>query len=374
MTYSRLADHSSMVFDANRNEAYARAIRQLVTPGSVVLDVGAGLGLHGLLAAAAGAARVYLVEPQAVVRTALDAARAAGLADRITVLQERIEDVQLPEPVDVIVSVFTGNLLFSEDLLPSLFHARDRHLKPGGRLLPDRAELWLAPLSAPLLHAKHVARWQEPVMGLDYSSARAFAANEILWLPRDEFTATTRMGAGALMADVDMSTASAADCRGEALCRVESSGDCHGLLGWIRIRLLDQWLSTGLDAPEVHWSPVMLPLDPPLPLLAGETVKVALQRPAHGDWTWSIAAQGGSRRHSTFLGRLDGGAELAKAAPSSSPGLGPRGRRVRDILESLDRGLSNQAVAAQLAETEGLDPAQALQEVQALAMRYGGRR
>ncbi|MEZ0309401.1 MAG: methyltransferase domain-containing protein, partial [Ramlibacter sp.] len=191
MTYSRVVDHHSMVFDANRNEAYAHAIRQLVRPGSVVLDLGAGLGLHGLLAAAAGAARVYLVEPQGVVQTALEAARAAGFADRIVVLQERIEDVQLPEPVDLIVSVFTGNLLFSEDLLPSLFHARDRYLKPGGSLLPDRAELWLAPLSAPNLHDKHVARWQDPVMGLDYSSARALAANEILWLRRDEFAGAT---------------------------------------------------------------------------------------------------------------------------------------------------------------------------------------
>jgi predicted RNA methylase len=116
----------------------------------VVLDLGAGLGVHGLLAAAAGAKRVYLVEPEPVVQLAKEIARANGLADRIVILEGRIEEVELPEQVDLIISVFTGNLLYSEDLLPSLFHARDRYLKPGGHLVPDFAELLLAPCRRPI--------------------------------------------------------------------------------------------------------------------------------------------------------------------------------------------------------------------------------
>lgn len=372
MSYSRVANHNAMVFDATRNESYARAIRRLVRPDSVVLDLGAGLGVHGLLAATAGAARVYLVEPQPVAHAAREAAHANGLSERIVVLQDRIEDIRLPEPVDLIVSVFTGNLLFSEDLLPSLFHARDHWLRPGGQLLPDRAELWLAPLWAPRLHAENIGCWSGPVMGLDYSTAQRFAANEILWPPRSEFRDSSQLARGAVIAEVNLAKASNADCRGQASCRVERSGLCHGLLGWIRIRLGDQWLSTDIDN-DVHWRPALLPLDPPLPLAEGEQLRMSLFRPARGDWTWSAEAAAGSRRHSSFLSRSEGPAELRKLAPASAPGLNQNGQRVLRILEGLRQGLSNQAIAGSLVATEGLDAADALRKVQALALAYGGR-
>jgi SAM-dependent methyltransferase len=361
-----------MVFDEYRNGLYAQAIRKCVTPDSVVLDLGAGLGIHGLIAAAAGAKRVYLVEPEPVVQIAKEVARANGLADRIVVLEGTIEDEVLPEQVDLIVSVFTGNLLYSEDLLPSLFHARDRYLKPGGHMVPDFAEMLLAPVSAPDLHAKHVGRWSEPNLGLDFSSGRRFAANEILWLNREDCK-VERLAQGAVLSSVNLATATRADCKGEAHCRIEQSGLCHGLLGWTRIRLGDQWLSTAPDSPDVHWSPVMLPLDPPLPLKAGEEIGISLQRPARGDWTWTVKAASDSRRHSSFLARADGLSRLRKMAPDYRPDLNKRGEKTLRVLTMMQEGKSNQEIAQALA---GLEPASfpsaevALQMVQGLALRY----
>jgi SAM-dependent methyltransferase len=374
MAYSRVASHRSMVFDEYRNGLYAQAIRKLVTPDSVVLDLGAGMGIHGLIAAAAGAKRVYLVEPEPVVQVARDIARMNGLADRVVVLEGTIEEAELPEQVDLIVSVFTGNLLYSEDLLPSLFHARDRYLKPGGHLIPDFAELLLAPASAPDLHAKHVGRWSEPTLGIDYCAARRFAANEILWLNRDEWKAE-RLAPGSVISAVDLMTANQADCLGESRCRIEKSGLCHGLLGWTRIRLGDEWLSTDPASPEVHWSPVMLPLDPPLPLEAGEEIAISLQRPARGDWTWTVRAASGTRRHSSFLARADGPRRLRKAAVDSSPSLSKYGENTLHVLAMMHAGHSNREIAQSLADSDRQafpDFESALQHVQALAIRYGG--
>ena len=128
MSYEDIESHRSMALDGVRNEAYARALTDLVGPDTVVLDLGAGLGIFGLLAAKLGAKRVYCVEPEDVIEVCREVAARNGWADRIRCLQGKIEAVNLPEQVDVIVSVFTGNLLFSEDLLPALFHARDRYL------------------------------------------------------------------------------------------------------------------------------------------------------------------------------------------------------------------------------------------------------
>lgn len=361
-----------MVFDAHRNRLYAEAIRKLVTPASVVLDLGAGLGIHGLIAAAAGAKRVYMVEPEPVVRIAEEIARANGLADRVVALEGRIEDVGLPEQVDLIISVFTGNLLYSEDLLPSLFFARDRYLKPGGKLVPDLAELMLAPISAPAIHARHVSCWSEPVFGLDFSAVRRFAANEILWLNRKAFEAE-RLGPGAELSAIELASAVNADCRGEAACRIEQSGLCHGLLAWIHIRLGDAWLSTDPSDAEVHWAPVVLPLDPPLVLQAGEEIAISLQRPVRGDWTWSVKAASGSRRHSSFMARSDGPGRLRKMAPDYRPGLGRHGGHTLHALTLMREGCSNQEIAQALV---ALDPAafpsmeEALQRVQIMALRY----
>lgn len=364
-----------MVFDAHRNGLYAQAIRNLVTPDSVVLDLGAGMGIHGLIAAAAGAKRVYLVEPEPVVRIAEEIARANGYAERVVVLENRIEDVNLPEQVDLIISVFTGNLLYSEDLLPSLFHARDRYLKPGGKLVPDLAELMIAPISALELHAKYIGCWSEPTFGLDFSAARRFAGNEILWLNREELKAE-RLGQGTALSAIDLAAAVKTDCRGEVRCRIQKSGLCHGLLGWIRIRLGEAWLSTDPDDPEVHWSPVVLPLDPPLALQEGEEISINLQRPARGDWTWSVKAGEGSRRHSSFLGRADGPRRLRKMAPDYHPGLGRRGEHTLRALAMMQEGRSNQEIALALVALDptafaGMD--EALLLVQGLALRYAGK-
>jgi hypothetical protein len=372
MSYARVANHNAMMFDAPRNELYARAIRKLVKPDSVVLDLGAGMGVHGLLAARAGAARVYLVEPQPVAHAAREAAHANGLSNRIVVLQDRIEDVHLPQPVHLIISVFTGNLLFSEDLLPSLFHARDKYLRPQGHLLPDHAELWLAPLWAPRIHAETISRWSDPIMGLDYSRARRFAANEILWPTREELRDSSQLAQGAVVADVDFQKTVSADCKGDAKCLVERSGDCHALLAWIRIRLHDEWLSTHVDN-EFHWRPALLPIDPPLTLAEGEELRMTLVRPAHGDWTWSAHAMAGSRRHSSFLARSESPGDLHKIAPASKPGLNSKGDRALRVLQWLQQGWSNDSVADALAAAESINREQALRHVQALVSAFGGR-
>ena len=43
----------------------------------------------------------------------------------------------------------------------------------------------MVPVFAPVLHAKNISRWSELNHGLDFSSIRRFAANEMQWLRRD---------------------------------------------------------------------------------------------------------------------------------------------------------------------------------------------
>ena len=145
MSYASLSSHRTMALDHVRNDAYGRALAAVVGPDTVVLDLGAGTGLHGLMAARIGARHVYLVEPEDVIALAEELVVANGLEGRVTVLQGRIEDVTLPERVDVIVSALTGNFLVTEDLIASIIYAREHVLKPGGVLVPSAAIMEAAP-------------------------------------------------------------------------------------------------------------------------------------------------------------------------------------------------------------------------------------
>jgi SAM-dependent methyltransferase len=347
MSYRRVSDHRRMVFDDVRNPAYETALKSLITPETVVLDLGAGLGILGLMAAKLGARHVYLVEPEPLVNLAGEVARLNGLQDRITILQGRIEDVELPEKVDLIISVFTGNLLYSEDLLPSLFLARDRWLKPDGRLLPDKAQLCLAPYCDEALHAEFIGQWSDPSRALDLGSFERFAANEIIWLSREELRGEL-LGEGVVISEINLQEATSADCSGKAVCPVTINGPCHGLLGWIRMRLGDSWLSTSPLEPATHWKNALLPLQPPLNLQAGDAITIDLQRPVHGDWHWQVISANGKQRHSTFLSHPEGPAFFARQHADAKATLSRRGKATGKVLELIASGHTNGEIASQL--------------------------
>lgn len=47
---------------------------------------------------------------------------------------------------DLIISEWMGYFLIYERMIDSIIYARDRALKPGGKLLPDKATIYLKPL------------------------------------------------------------------------------------------------------------------------------------------------------------------------------------------------------------------------------------
>ncbi len=307
MSYSQISDHRAMVFDARRNKAYLRALEQVVTPATTVMDLGAGLGVHGLNAARLGAARVLLVEPEPVIEVARQIA-AANQLHNVYCFPCRVEELDLQEKVDVIVSVFTGNFLLTEDLLPSLFYARDHFLAPGGTMIPDRARMEVVPVMAAEYYQMHIESWNGcPAQGaerdnssLSYSVVRPYAANTMYYDNREHFNATP-LAAPAQLLELDLTLASRADCDHQIEVTLEQDGTCHGWLGWFQMRLLDEWLSTAGEPDATHWSPVFLPLAQPLQVEAGEHLHFALQRPEFGDWTWTTEYAGQRQRQSTFL-------------------------------------------------------------------------
>jgi len=136
--------HFFIVRDLGRNEAYERALKQLVTADSVVLEIGTGTGLLAMMAARAGARHVYSceMEPLAALAAAENIAR-NGYAERVTVISKKSTELavgeDIPAPADLLVSEIVSDSLLGEDLLPTMEDALTRLVKPGAPVIPDDA-------------------------------------------------------------------------------------------------------------------------------------------------------------------------------------------------------------------------------------------
>ena len=56
-----------MLNDITRNDAYYKALAKIITPESIVVDVGAGSGLLSCMAAQLGAKKVFAVEKEVML-------------------------------------------------------------------------------------------------------------------------------------------------------------------------------------------------------------------------------------------------------------------------------------------------------------------
>jgi len=111
----------------------------------IVLDVGCGTGILSMFAAKAGAKHVIGVDMSTIVFKAREIIEVNGLSDKITLLQGKMEEVELPYPkVDIIISEWMGYFLLYESMLDTVLYARDRYLNEGGLIFPDKATIFVA--------------------------------------------------------------------------------------------------------------------------------------------------------------------------------------------------------------------------------------
>ena len=101
---SRVIDeHRLYLRDRHRVSAYERALREVVKPGDVVVDLASGTGILGMLACRVGASRVYAIEQDSIAGLARQIARRNGFEHLITGLRGHSRAVTLPERADVVV-------------------------------------------------------------------------------------------------------------------------------------------------------------------------------------------------------------------------------------------------------------------------------
>lgn len=147
--------------------------------GRSILVLSCGTGTLALMAARAGAARVYALDHSNVTDYARLVVKENHLEHIIKVLHGRVEDVELQrEQVDGIICNWMGYSLLYESELLQLLAARDRWLKPhGGFIMPDLAALYM--LGASETELKNArCNWWLGVYGFNMNAMRRYALAE----------------------------------------------------------------------------------------------------------------------------------------------------------------------------------------------------
>ena len=374
-----LANFGRMIADRVRLDAHAAAFRRVVTPDSIVVDIGAGTGIMSLLACKAGARRVYAIEPSGSVQILRAAARDNGFADRIVVLQQRSTDVTLPERADLIVSDLRGVLPPHGTHFADVADAR-RLLAPGGRLLPMRDTLWLAVLSAPETFERREATWRSAPHGLDLRSALPFVANEV---EKCRARADQLLGAPIRWATLDYPTLSDRALRGSAVSPIVRAGIAHGVVVWFDTELVEGigYSNAPGTTTESIYGQIFFPWPEAVALQAGDRVSVEVRADPIGSdhiWTWATDIEGAGSvtrfRQSTFNSSPPSPESIRTRAPGFAPALSAAGQEALEVLEGLRAGRTIGALAQQLlAQHPARFPSfeQAHGFVAALADRYG---
>lgn len=286
--YDGGAVHRRMVADEVRTSGYRQAIEALVSPGDVVVDLGAGTGVLSLFAAQAGAAVVHALEQSQIARVAAEVVAENGGAETVRIHPGPAEGFELPGGADLLVSEWMGHFCLAEEMFPSFAQVRERVLRPGGRVLPSAVELFLAPLAAGEADGPPAgdtpAYWSGRPAGLSFEALVGWELEGV----RSEVlsVAPARLLAPAqALARIDClrDGAEALEFRASLSFRCQRAGLLAGFVGYFVAELAPGiLLDTSPGAPPTHWEQHAFFL-PPRAVARGDVLGVLFEA-ARGKW------------------------------------------------------------------------------------------
>uniref|UniRef100_A0A2C9L7J3 type I protein arginine methyltransferase n=1 Tax=Biomphalaria glabrata TaxID=6526 RepID=A0A2C9L7J3_BIOGL len=208
--------------------------------------------------------------------------RQNNLQDRIIVIPGKVEEVEVPEEVDTIISEPMGYMLFNERMLESYLHAK-KWLKQDGRMFPTQGDLHVAPFTDEALYMEQYQKanfwYQESFHGVNLTSLRSAAVSEYFKQPIVDTFDIRICLAKSNKYVIDFQSADETDLHYMEIpltFTMMQSGMVHGLAFWFDCGFLGSdysvWLSTAPTEPLTHWYQVRCLLQTPVLVKQGQTL------------------------------------------------------------------------------------------------------
>lgn len=277
-SYSYASIHKEMLSDKIRTLSYKEAIMKnsSLFKEKIILDVGSGTGILAMFAAQAGAKRVYAVENSSIVEKMKEIIKDNGFSNKIIVLKGRIEDVEIPEKVDVIISEWMGYCLLFESMLNSVIFARDRYMQATGTMFPSSATMRICGITDKDFYERKFNRWNN-VCGFNMSPFRKWSIYEPLIAVASEDQIITDE---CLIAEFDLNK-----CKEEelivpqkefSLTSLEENNMLYGICCFFDVTFSGPEatviLTTSPFNPPTHWSQTIFFFDEPIKVQIGQEI------------------------------------------------------------------------------------------------------
>ena len=273
----RIEYHRTLIADQVRNEAFFAALKAVIVPGkSVVADIGAGTGLLGLMASKLGAREVFLFETAEVAGVAA-AVLKANKAKRCHLIPCHSTEFQDKLAVDIIVSETLGNYALEENIIATLADARQRFLKPGGRVIPDGIIQYVAPVVTPRID-EELRAWERVGHGLDLAIAQTMSLNNAYVRHLQPAEILDGCRSAMVWDEVDLTSEVKSKRRGDAEWRLPRPAKIYGFATWWKVELVPGiGFSTGPLSPRTHWEQLYFPLLAPIEANPSDVVSIDLR-------------------------------------------------------------------------------------------------
>lgn len=225
-----------------------------------------------MFAARAGARKVYGIECSGIANQAKEIIKVNGFSGVIEILHVKAEEATLPvDKVDIIISEWMGYFLFYESMLNSVLFARDKWLKPGGLLFPDKATLHISAIEDADYRAEKIDFW-DAVYGFNMSCIKRMALLEPLI---DTVYPESICSDVSKIFEIDINTVTVEDLsfRVPFCIRFLREDFCHALVVHFDITFPGDKrvsFSTGPQAHYTHWKQTVFYLLDTFPVCAGE--------------------------------------------------------------------------------------------------------
>ncbi|KAG0495711.1 hypothetical protein HPP92_000402 [Vanilla planifolia] len=235
---------------------------------------------------------------QDYVRTAFEIAINL-VAIALQVIKGKIEEVELPEKADILISEPMGTLLVNERMLETYVIARDRFLLPDGKMFPSVGRIHMAPFSDEYLFveiANKALFWQQQnFYGVDLTPLYGSAFQGYFSQPVVDAFDPRLLVSLPTFHVLDFSCIKEEDLYeiDIPLNFIASVGTrVHGLACWFDVLFngssFQRWLTTSPGSPTTHWYQMRCVLSQPLYVMAGQEITGRLHLVAHSAQSYTI--------------------------------------------------------------------------------------
>lgn len=269
--------HFPMMNDRKRARYFRKVCDRAIRPDMTVLEVGAGAGLLSMIAARAGAKHVFACEQNAkLANLAKDIIAKNDLADKITVIGKGVKDIAANEhfqcPVDMVIFDHIDSNILGYDIV-QLFAELQHLIGPETIFVPMSAHYRCVLVASRQMLGRIRA---DSIEGFDFSPLDDYSGNLEYMHGRPRDLSYLSKPFDSFGFDFPMTVSGqATDAVVDIACT--KPGRADGLLCWLEIAFSsDLRYQTFNDGQRDFRNPIFYPLQTPLQLQAGQTVRMQL--------------------------------------------------------------------------------------------------